>query len=256
MTAPLRVLLVDDERSARKWLRDLLSAHPEITIIGEADGIASAAELASRDSPDVIFLDIQMPPASGFDLLPLLHPIPRIVFVTAHDAYAVRAFEANALDYLLKPVSPERLAETLRRLQPDQDSRPRTEPAPPRLDPEDYIPLRDRGRLRMVKVGDIAAVEAETAYSRIWLLRRPPMMVLQRIGAWQRLLPEPPFVRIGRSLLLNMEAVRFVERPCRNETRIFLEGNPNPLCVGRSASVRLWRLLPGYPAAGRRREAG
>ena len=113
---------MDDERLARKELRRLLTAdHPSIRIVGEADGVAHALEVIEATSPDIMFLDIQMPGGSGFDVLSQLTGVrPATIFVTAYDAYALRAFEVNALDYLLKPVEPKRLAEAISRL----DSRP------------------------------------------------------------------------------------------------------------------------------------
>src|SRR5688572_19652192 len=103
--SPLRALLVDDERLVRKHLRQLLAEHPAVTVVGEAGSVAEAATLARLHRPDVIFLDVQMPPTTGFDLLPLLEPAPAIIFVTAHDEFAIRAFAVSAADYLLKPVA-------------------------------------------------------------------------------------------------------------------------------------------------------
>ena len=111
-----RALLIDDEALARTELRRLLAAHPDVAIVGEADDVSSArARLAPADY-DLVFLDIQLAGGSGFDLIPHVAPAAAIVFVTAHDAFALRAFEVNALDYLLKPVPPTRLAESLARL--------------------------------------------------------------------------------------------------------------------------------------------
>lgn len=257
MTGGLKILLVDDERPARKWLRQLLSAHADVQLVGEADGVKAAAELAHLQKPDVIFLDIQMPPDNGFDLLPLLCPTPHIVFVTAHDSFAIRAFEANALDYLLKPVHPERLAESLRRI------RTSSHPIPPPQDPgqsplrsNDLLPLQDRGTLRMVTVNEIAAIQAEAAFSRVWLYEQNPLLIWRRIREWDELLPKPPFARIHRSLLLNLDRVRSVDVKSRDEAHILVEGISPPLVVGRAASIRLRKLLQEKPRSRKINDAG
>jgi len=180
MNSPLRTLLVDDERLARKRLRALLAAHAEIEIVGEAATVAEAAAVAGRAKPALLFLDVQMPPDSGFDLLRLLRPAPAIVFVTAHDAFAVRAFEVSAVDYLLKPISPGRLAGAIRRV---VEGRPPVEPAAARtLGVDDALILRDGERVRRVRLDEIAAVEAEGHYTRVHLTAEPPMFVLRGIN--------------------------------------------------------------------------
>ncbi len=247
MRSPLRALIVDDEPPARRWLRELLATHPEIAVEAEAGDVSSAIKAANRLKPDIVFLDVQMPPGTGFELLPALTSQPRVVFVTAHDTYAVRAFDANALDYLLKPVSPERLAESVRRLlAPAAEVPPPASPAGT-LRLQDLVPLRDRGTLRMASVGDIAAIQAEAAYSHVLLSGHPPMLVLRPISEWERLLPAPPFARVDRSLLVNLPRVRSLDTRSRDESRLELKDLPEPLVLGRTASLRLRRLLAGEP---------
>ncbi len=240
---PLRVLLVDDERPARKWLRELFAAHPEIQIIGEANNVPAAVKMANKEQPDAIFLDVQMPPDNGFDLLPQLTFTPRIVFVTAYDTFAVRAYEANALDYLLKPVHPKRLAETLRRLQAPVEPPSNLPPRTDHLQMDDIVPLRDCGLLRMTTVRDIAAIEAEAPYTRIWLCRQDRILILRRMKEWEDILPCPPFVRIDRSLLVNLSCVAKVVARDRNETQVFFTGLSDPISIGRPASLRLRTAL-------------
>lgn len=238
-----RALLADDERLARKRLRELLRAHPEIEIIGEAASVPATVEFVAQESPDVIFLDIQMPPYCGFDALPQLRFLPRIVFVTAHDTFAVRAFEANAFDYLLKPVHPERLAETVRRLHANVAPPPVEQAASGLLEMRDLVTLRDKGSLRLVRVAKIAAIKAEAAYSDICISGEGCMLILRPIHEWEGCLPSPPFVRLDRSLLVNLELVRAVETLSRSETHVTLEGVERPLVLGRAASARLKRFL-------------
>ena len=247
MNPSLRVIIVDDERPARKWMRELLTAHTNIKIVGEADGVESAITLARESNPDVVFLDVQMPPESGFNLLPHLAPSTRVVFVTAYDTFAVKAFEANARDYLLKPVNPERLAETVRRLgikEAPLEAEPTT-----RLQPDDIVPLQDRGQLHMVPVRRIAAIVAEGSYSRVLLCGQKDMLLLKRMKEWDERLPAPTFARIDRSLLINLELIRSVQVRNRNETTVALAEVAEPLVLGRSASVRLRKLLQEHAAA-------
>jgi len=139
----MKALLIDDERLARLELRRLLAGHPEVEIAGEARGGEEALALIPKLAPDLIFLDIQMPGMSGFDLLERLEELPQVIFTTAYDEYALKAFEVNALDYLLKPVAQNRLAAALARV------RPRTEPA--RLE---QVFVRDGERCWIVRLPD------------------------------------------------------------------------------------------------------
>jgi two-component system LytT family response regulator len=162
---PIRAVLVDDEQGARLHLAERLAAHPSIEIVGEADRAKSALDLIQRAKPDVVFLDVQMPGGTGFSLLPLLGeitPSPEVVFVTACDKYALKAFESNALNCLTKPVSPRRLAIILERLHnrflsTAQDTKRELEPSAParQLEMRDFILLREKTSLRMVEAGEI-----------------------------------------------------------------------------------------------------
>jgi two-component system LytT family response regulator len=245
---PLRAILVDDERLARKRLATLLAAHPEITVVGEAADIVAARALVDSAQPDVVFLDIQMPPENGFDLVPHLSARVCIVFVTAHDAFALRAFEVNALDYLLKPVHPDRLAETLSRLrrhgrtQSGETSAPPTKPAP-RLNSGEPILLRDARQWRVLDPNSIEAIEAEGSYSRVWTGEKTSIFILRALGQWEQILPKGAFHRISRSLLINMEKVRRLDVRNRDEADLFLTGSEQPLRLGRIASIRLRQLL-------------
>lgn len=241
----LRVLIVDDERPARTWMHGLLKGYPQIATIEEAAGVAEAIE-KSKAGVDVVFLDIRMPPGNGFDLLPHLPAGTHIVFVTAYDRFAVKAFEANALDYLLKPVRPERLAETLSRL--PTSAAPALSPIPlktlgaKRLGVDDFISIPEGDVLRVVPVGQIAAVEADASYTRVYIAEEETMHVFQSIGNWERSLQAAPFARLDRSLLVNLVLVREIQVLNRNRARVLLEG-AGFLDIGRSALFRLRKLL-------------
>lgn len=239
MIVPLRTLIVDDERLARKRLHSLLAAHPEVSVVGEAGSVPEAATLAAREQPALIFLDVQMPPASGFDLLPLLQPAPAIVFVTAHDEFAVRAFEVSAVDYLLKPVSPERLAAAVGRVVAGRSPAPA---APKPLQTDDALILRDGDRVRRVTLAEIAAIEADGHYTRVHLAAEPPMFILRGINAWAEQL-SAGFLRVDRSLIVNLARVRGFDIRSRDLAHLTLAGVSPPLALGRAASARLKAAL-------------
>ena len=178
-TRPLRAVLVDDERLARRELRTLLAAHPETEIVGEAEDADAAEALLARlradgEAPDVLFLDVQMPGRSGFDLLDDLDAAPDVVFVTAYDEHALRAFRVSALDYLLKPVDPERLAEAVgrveRRRQPSESGRP-AEPAPAdgerTLRADDRVFVKDGEQMHLVRLGSVRLFESVGNYTQL-----------------------------------------------------------------------------------------
>jgi two-component system, LytTR family, response regulator len=161
----MKALVIDDERLARLELRRLLAAHPAVEIAGEARDGEEALAMIAKLEPDVIFLDIQMPGMSGFDLLERLEDLPQVIFTTAYDEYALKAFEVNALDYLLKPVAPARLAAALARV------RPRTEPA--RLE---QVFVRDGDRCWIVRLPDIFLLESEGNYTRVYFGSERPLI--------------------------------------------------------------------------------
>lgn len=245
MTA-LRAIIVDDEHPARRWLRKLLSNHTDIEIVGEAEDLTHARDIVAALQPEVVFLDVQMPPATGFDLLPWLPVHTRIIFVTAFDCFAVKAFEANALDYLLKPVHPDRLAQAVVRLHTGAGGKPRAQIAADSqaaLTMDDLLPMRDRDVLRMIAVNRIAAIQAEGAYTKIVVSDAAPMMVLCAISDWEARLPSPPFARLDRSRIVNLSKLTEAIMKNRNQTLLTLGGVDGALELGRAASQRLRQLL-------------
>jgi two-component system LytT family response regulator len=245
-----RVILVDDEPTARVQLTNRLKSHPELEIVGEAEDVTSANDLVQTLKPDLIFLDIQMPKTNGFDLLPKLEnltPQPAVVFVTAYDEYAIRAFEANALDYLTKPVSAARLAKTILRL----SKPPVSEPAVPhplakageRLSAEDLVLLRDKSLSMMVKVGEIIAIEAHGDYARILLNEGKNLMMKQTLSLWESQLPAGLFIKVSRSLLVNTQSVAKMVKKNLLTWELQLQGAKEPILLSNLESKRLRAAL-------------
>jgi two-component system LytT family response regulator len=232
---PLRALLVDDERLARRELRRLLQAHPEVEIVGEAEAVAPALELVERLTPDVVFLDIQMPGESGFDLLEQARTPFRVVFVTAFDRHALRAFEVNALDYLLKPVHPRRLARALERL---RDSTP-PKPATRALDLDDRLFVEERGHGRFVKVAAIVAVRASGDYAELQCEGGETFLLAGPLKDWDERLPERHFVRVHRSTIVNLGFIDRIDAGGNHTYRVHLRGLPEPLVMSRRYAVRV-----------------
>jgi two-component system LytT family response regulator len=227
----MRVLIVDDEPLARSAMRRLLVPHPTIEIVGEADSTATARAAILETRPDLVFLDIELGGDDGFDLLASLDHPPTVIFVTAYAEHAVEAFAVDAVDYLLKPVDPERLAESLARV-----GRLRTS-GPPR--PVPAIELRTPGRTVLAQPREIVALRADGDFTRVHLAGQPPVMIWRTLAHFESLLPAPPFLRLGRSLIVNRDRLRNVETLSRTSTRLTLDGLAEPIEIGRSAAARL-----------------
>lgn len=232
----MRVLIVDDEPLARSAMRRLLTAHPTVEIVGEVESTAEALSAIERTQPQLVFLDIELGDDDGFDLLAALERPPIVVFVTAYAQHAVEAFAVDAIDYLLKPVAPERLAESLARVERQlaQAALP-SEPA--------VIELKTPKRTVLAHTADIVALRADGDFTRVHVAGQPEVMIWRTLAHFESLLPSPPFLRLGRSLIINRDRLRNIETPSRAEARLTLEGMAEPLIVGRAAAARLREAL-------------
>ncbi|MDX1546045.1 MAG: LytTR family DNA-binding domain-containing protein [Rhodothermales bacterium] len=244
----LRALIVDDERLARQELRFLLREFADVETVGEAATVESAARLAGEARPDVVFLDVHMQGETGFDLLPHLRRPVRVVFVTGHDEYAVRAFEANALDYLLKPVLTERLVVTVERL---LRAAPRAARAAGPSPLDDTIFLRYRKQARFVQLRDVVFISAAGDYSEVTTIDGERALVLCSLKQWEQRLPDEAFVRIHRSTIVHLGRVRRIESMPDNACRVHVEGQSEPLRMSRryASKIKLNHGLLGEPAA-------
>jgi two-component system LytT family response regulator len=207
----MKALLVDDERLARSELRRLLQAHPDVSIVGEAANADEAESKLAELPVDLLFLDITMPGASGFDLLERLDRVPLLIFTTAYDEFALRAFEVNAFDYLLKPIRPERLTAALEKTRAawttSRDS-PGLKTRPPLVRAAtERVFLRDGDRCWFVTIGDIAFFEAEGNYARVHFGANRPL-IRTSLNALESRLDPAMFFRASRQHIVNL---RFIE---------------------------------------------
>jgi two-component system, LytTR family, response regulator len=229
----LTAIIVDDERLARKELRSLLSDFDKISIVGEAENLTEAVELIHKSKPDVVFLDIQLQNENGFDLLDLIEKDFKLIFVTAFDNFAIRAFEINALDYLLKPVNPERLAKTLERL---LESDEKIETPLRKLEYEDRIFLELGERSKFLKISSIKYISADGDYSQIFTSDGGQHLITKSLKEWEERLPEKYFVRIHRSTIINFEFIEKVEGWFNRSFQVFLNGVNEPFTISRRYS--------------------
>jgi two-component system, LytTR family, response regulator len=209
----IKVVLVDDTRLARQELRTLLAAHADVTLLDEADDLPAARRMIARHRPDLLLLDIQLPSGTGFDLLEQIDPLPMVVFTTAYDQYAVRAFEANALDYLVKPVDPQRLAAALERARERLAAatcEPVASTTPPRLGASDTVFVRDGERCWFVTVADISRIAVEGNYVQVWF-RGERAMLARSLGAMEARLDPALFFRANRNTLVSLRAIAAID---------------------------------------------
>jgi two-component system LytT family response regulator len=207
----MKALLIDDERLARQELKNLLAQYPDIQIVGEANNAETAIESIKQLKPDVIFLDIQMPGKNGFELLEEISGLPEVVFVTAYDEYAIRAFEVNALDYLLKPVQPNRLAETVKKiLNKETSSSGETKEQTQPLNDNDQVFVKDGDKCWFVKLSDIRLFESEGNYVRVHFEKNRPL-ILRSLNNLDERLNNRTFFRASRKHIINLKWVEGIE---------------------------------------------
>ncbi|TVP50304.1 MAG: response regulator [Mongoliibacter sp.] len=212
----MRALVIDDERLARKELINLLSQFDQVEVVGEANNVDDAKEKIESLNPDVVFLDIQMPEKTGFDLLEELDNVPHVIFTTAYDEYALKAFQVNALDYLLKPVEPKRLGEAIERLQKKlSDTHERLESATEsqqnkKLTLNDQVFVKDGDRCWFVKLQNVRLFESDGNYIKVYFENNKPM-IHKSLNALDERLDEKSFFRASRKHIINLSWVEAIE---------------------------------------------
>jgi two-component system, LytTR family, response regulator len=243
-----RALIIDDEPPARATLRQLLAAHPQIAIVGEAGLLAEARARLAHPDYELVFLDVQLRGGTGFDLVPSVREGAKIIFVTGYDRHAVRAFDVNALDYLVKPLQPERLAEALQRLPDAPASSER--PTAAVLAPTDTAYVKTGpGFTRFVPVASIVTITSAENYSEIHLAGGECILTRQTLSRWEEMLPPSHFMRVQRQTIVNVERVEAVAHQDRDLTLLQLAGRRDFLRARRAdwpaLRARLAVLRPG-----------
>lgn len=240
---PLRCLIVDDERLARNNLRRRLDSFSSVTIVGEADSVAAARIAIAEHRPDLLLLDIHMPDGTGFDVLRDLEDPPAVIFVTAFDHFALRAFEINAVDYLLKPAESGRLREAVERAIARKESgATASRGALPPFRDDDLALLEIGSSGRFVPVRDILAVQADQKYTRVLLPDGWGPIVRQSLDEWDRRLPATWFLRLDRKLIIQLPAITGVSFAGR---AVHVDVGPQkiPFSAGRAAAAKLEAAL-------------
>lgn len=202
----IKVIIVDDERLSREELKRALKPYDDFVLISEAENADEAKRLIESEQPDLVFLDIQMPEKSGFDLLESLDIVPLILFITAYDQYAVQAFEVNALDYLMKPIREERFAKAIEKIRNTIKSESETI-----LSEERQIFIKDGEKRFFIRIDEIYLIESLENYTRLFFQDKK---ALQRrsLKQWEELLDENSFFRINRTEIINVKYIQEVNK--------------------------------------------
>jgi two-component system LytT family response regulator len=233
----MKAIIIDDEPPARRELRRLLADFPWMEIIGEAGNIAQAAAMIEALSPALVFLDIQMPGGSGFDLLARLERLPQVIFTTAHDEHAVRAFEVNALDYLLKPIDPARLAAALARIGGANTTRP---PQPDAALEQLFV--RDGPRCWFVPLREVRLLTSEGNYVRLSWGKTQPLLG-RALATLEQRLDSNRFFRANRRQIINLDFIENVELGVNGRLHVQLREGPEVEISRRQA--RLFKTQKG-----------
>lgn len=238
----MKALIVDDERLARKELSNLLQDYQEIEIVGEAVNAEDAEEKIKSLKPDLLFLDIQMPGKTGFELLESLDTVPEVVFTTAYDEYALKAFDFNALDYLLKPIEPDRLKETVTKLvnKAQKEEEPETD-EPKKLGPQDRVFVKDGDKCWFVKLENIRLFESDGNYIKIYFDNFKPM-IHKSLNALDEKLDDRSFFRASRKHIINLTWVESIESWFNGGLMVVLRGG-DKVEVSRRQAARFKEMM-------------
>ncbi|MCF2873323.1 MULTISPECIES: LytR/AlgR family response regulator transcription factor [unclassified Tenacibaculum] len=206
----LKAVIVEDSRLARNELKELLKEYKEIVLEGEAENVDEGFELITQKNPDLLFLDINMPEKDGFELLEMLDEVPTTIFTTAFDEYAIKSFEYNAFDYLLKPINPKRFAKTIEKIVEEYSKNDsKEEKTANKLSPEKQIFIKEGERCWLVKIKDITLFEIVGNYTRVFFEDNKPL-IYKSLAQIEEKLPEALFFRANRQQIININHVKKV----------------------------------------------
>jgi two-component system LytT family response regulator len=245
----VRTIIIDDERLARNELKKLLQDFGEIEIIDEASNVQEGLEKIERHSPDLIFLDIQMPGKTGFDLLEELERTPKVIFTTAYDEFALKAFEVNALDYLLKPVEPKRLSDAIQKIRQDE-SQPSTRSngngngsaaREALLTEDDQVFVKDGERCWFVKLNEIRLFESVGNYAKVFFGQNKPL-ILKSLNSLEERLDDKVFFRANRKHIINMRWIEKIEPYFNGGLLLELKGGEK-IEVSRRQTVKFKEMM-------------
>ena len=238
-------IIIDDERLARNELKKLLTEYPEVEVIGEAANVDEAIKLIEELMPDLIFLDIQMPAKTGFDLLAELDTVPSVIFTTAHDEYALKAFEVNALDYLLKPIDPKRLSDAIQKvvLLEEREEAANENRAESRsfLSDNDQVFVKDGEKCWFVKLSEIRLFESVGNYARVFFGTNKPL-ILKSLNSLEELLDPKTFFRANRKHIVNLRMIEKVEPFFNGGLLLEIKGGEK-IEVSRRQAVRFKEMM-------------
>ena len=239
----ITVLIVDDERLARTELRKMLQEFADIEIVDEASNVDEALEKIEQHNPDLVFLDIQMPSKTGFDLLEELDKAPKIIFTTAYDEYALKAFEVNAMDYLLKPVEPKRLQDAVSKMREEIVKEKSEPPVVNRslLNESDQVFVKDGERCWFVRLSEIRLFESMGNYARVYFGTQKPL-ILKSLNALEERLDERVFFRANRKHIINLRCVEKIEPYFNGGLLVYLNGG-DKIEISRRQTVRFKEMM-------------
>jgi len=242
----IRAIIIDDERLARNELKKLLMEFPEIEVVAEAANAGEGIEKIENMNPELVFLDIQMPGKTGFDMLAELDRTPNVIFTTAYDEYALKAFEVNALDYLLKPVEPKRLADAIQKLhmQDERDTNHLTTITNVNrsiLSEGDQVFVKDGERCWFVKLSDIRLFESVGNYAKVYFGPNKPL-ILKSLNALEERLDEKTFFRANRKHIVNLKLIDKIEPYFNGGLLLELKGSEK-IEVSRRQTVKFKEMM-------------
>lgn len=230
----IKAVIVDDVDSMRAVLKKLLTNFEQIQVIAEASDFDQAKVIIQEEKPDLLFLDVDLNGITSIDLLSNINYKPMVIFITSHSDYAIKAFELNAVDYLLKPISLERLTKAIEKVSNKQEDVNLFDDTNVRFGPDHIILLSFDNKLCFVKIKDIDYIEAYGNYTKIYLNDGRLSITYNSIKNWEAKLPEDIFIQIHRSTIINLLNVTKIEKWANDTGRLFLKGIDKPFEISRS----------------------